>query len=267
MLGRGTFGTVFKAQYQGEDVAVKIVRNRIDSESDSVDNEARILHWNHKNIIRILKIETEFYTKYSLIIMEHLNAQNLHHIIKKTSLPLIHRIQITRDVANGLEYCHSEGLTHGDIKPQNILLAFHKSSYVCKVCDFGSSSTVSEPKVNHLGTMRYLSPELLRNEPMSPSSDIFALGVTMWQMKTAESPYHWIDCNHSVAYKVVKYDIRPDTGPEVVYLDQFLPVPKLSTTRENSPFKRTNWRRSIASGKGVISFIMDRGTMGPFYAY
>ncbi|KAL5288946.1 Mos family protein [Megaselia abdita] len=245
VIGRGSFGTVFRAQYQGEDVAVKIVRNHKDSEVNSVDNEARILDWKHKNIIRILKIETAFYTNYSLIIMEHLNAHNLFFIIEKISLPLIHRIQISKDVSNGLYYCHSKGLIHGDIKPQNILLSFHKSSYVCKICDFGSSSAINEPKVSNLGTMRYLSPEVLRNEAMSPSSDMFALGVTMWQMKSAESPYNWIDCNHSVAYKVVKYDIRPDSGPELVYFDQFLSVPRIQVAKQNSPFKR----RNVTSGK------------------
>lgn len=247
VLGRGSFGTVFKANYQGEKVAVKIVRNQTNSEVNSAENESRILKWNHKNIIRILKIETAFYTKYSLIIMEHLlNARNLLFVIEIISLPLVHRIQITKDVANGLRYCHSKGLIHGDIKPQNILLSFHKSSYVSKLCDFGSSSLVCEPKVNNLGTMRYLSPEVLRNKPMSPSSDMFALGVTMWQMKTAENPYHWIDCNHSVAYKVVKYDIRPNTGPDVVYFEQFLQVPKVSTGRQSSPFKNMNMKRNVA---------------------
>lgn len=237
----------------------------MDSEVNTVDNEAKILNWNHKNIIRILKIETAFYTKYSLIIMEHLlNARNLLLVIEKISLPLIHRMQIIKDVASGLGYCHSKGLIHGDIKPQNILLSFHKSSYVSKLCDFGSSSLVSEPKVNNLGTMRYLSPEVLRNKPMSPSSDMFALGVTMWQMKTAENPYHWIDCNHSIAYKVVKYDIRPDTGPEVVYFDQFLPVSKISTGIQCSPFKNVNRRKNVASilnGKFLVDVFSNMASL------
>lgn len=248
-MGRGTFGTVFRARYQEKDVAVKIIRNHKYSEVNSVDNEARILNWNHNNIIRILKVETAFYTKYSLIIMEHLNARNLLFTIEKTLLPLIHRIHITKDVANGLKYCHSKGVIHGDIKPQNILLAFDKSSYVCKLCDFGSSSSVAEPQVNNLGTMRYMSPEVLRNEPKTFTSDIFALGITMWQMKTAENPYHWIDCNHSVAYKVVKYNIRPDSSHELVYFDQLLSVPKIPTTRQNSPFKNTNRKRDCVFGK------------------
>lgn len=184
--------------------------------------------------------------------MEHLNARNLLYTIDKTSLPLIHRIQITRDVANGLNYCHTKGVVHGDIKPQNILLTFDKCSYVCKLCDFGSSSAVNEPNVNSLGTIRYMSPEVIRNEPITPSSDIFALGVTMWQMKTAKNPYYWIDCNHSVAYKVVKDNIRPDTGPELVYFDQLLQIPKISKINPNSPFKKVNRRGDYLSlGKSV----------------
>lgn len=239
ILGRGSFGTVFRATYNDKNVAVKIVRNQVDSDVNSVDNESRILNWNHKNIIRMLKIETTIYTNYSLIIMEFLNnAKNLLFIIEKINLPLIHRLQIAKDITRGLEYCHTKDLSHNDIKPQNVLLAFDKSTYICKLCDFGSSSTTKESAPKNLGTMRYLSPEILKNEPVSPASDIFAVGITLWQMKSRESPYHWIDCNHSVAYKVVKYDIRPDSGPEDVYFEQLLQVPRAQINREKSPFKR-----------------------------
>ncbi|XP_017491687.1 PREDICTED: serine/threonine-protein kinase nekl-2-like, partial [Rhagoletis zephyria] len=138
---------------------------------------------------------------------------------------------ITLDILSALSYCHKRNLLHLDVKPQNVLVSlvgidpklryetqpnfFSRQQYVCKLCDFGASLKIDTPKPapkgNARGTMRYMSPEALCEEPLTPAADIYSLGITMWQMQQCRLPYHWIACNEVVAYQVVKNKLRPDS--------------------------------------------------------
>ncbi|XP_018788634.1 PREDICTED: probable serine/threonine-protein kinase DDB_G0276181 isoform X2 [Bactrocera latifrons] len=230
ILGRGAFGTVFKAIYRGQPVAVKIVRNVSKANAQSMRSEMHILGWKHRNIIRILKVETTL--NFGIVIMERLVGQSLQDVLEATVLPLEHRIYITLDILSALSYCHKQHLLHLDVKPQNVLIsfvgvqqhlrvetlttAFSRRQYVCKLCDFGASlkidSPMTSPKGNARGTVRYMSPEALREEPLTAATDIYSLGITMWQMWQRRLPYHIIACNEVVAYQVVKNKLRPDSA-------------------------------------------------------
>uniref|UniRef100_A0A034W829 non-specific serine/threonine protein kinase n=1 Tax=Bactrocera dorsalis TaxID=27457 RepID=A0A034W829_BACDO len=230
ILGRGAFGTVFKAIYRGQPVAVKIVRNVSKANAQSMRSEMHILGWKHRNIIRILKVETTL--NFGIVIMERLVGQSLQDVLEATVLPLEHRIYITLDILSALSYCHKQNLLHLDVKPQNVLIsfvgvqqhlrdetlttAFSRRQYVCKLCDFGASlkidSPMTSPKGNARGTVRYMSPEALREEPLTAAADVYSLGITMWQMRQRRLPYHIIVCNEVVAYQVVKNKLRPDSA-------------------------------------------------------
>ncbi|XP_053964414.1 raf homolog serine/threonine-protein kinase Raf [Anastrepha ludens] len=228
ILGRGAFGTVFKAIYRGQPVAVKIVRNVSKANAQSMRNEMQILGWKHRNIIQIFKVEIT--PNFGIVIMEQFMGKSLQEIIEATQLPLEHRIFITLDILSALSYCHNRRLLHLDVKPQNVLVSFvgtqpqlrdetlstlfARRQYVCKLCDFGASLKIDSPKLaprgNARGTMRYMSPEALREESLTPAADIYSLGITMWQMRERCLPYRWIACNEVVAYQVVKNKLRPD---------------------------------------------------------
>nr|XP_036219130.1 probable serine/threonine-protein kinase CPE1738 isoform X2 [Bactrocera oleae] len=193
-------------------------------------NEMHILSWKHRNIIRILKVETT--PNFGIVIMERLVGHSLQDVLEATMLPLEHRIYITLDILSALSFCHKRNLLHLDIKPQNVLIsfvgvqqnlrdetlsiAFSRRQYVCKLCDFGASlkidSPMASPKGNARGTMRYMSPEALREETLTPATDIYSLGITMWQMRQRRLPYESIACNEVVAYQVVKNKLRPDSA-------------------------------------------------------
>jgi len=130
-------------------------------------------------------------------------------------------------VVAALRYCHSQNVLHLDVKPTNILVALGikssgvgnlskvKRSYICKLCDFGSSIEMGEScarpeQTSANGTLRYMSPEVLRSDTLSEASDIYSLGITMWQLQARRLPYHPLDCNETIAYQVVKHELRPD---------------------------------------------------------
>ncbi|KAH8292570.1 hypothetical protein KR018_003109, partial [Drosophila ironensis] len=222
LLGRGAYGAVFKAIYRDRSVAVKIIRARAAS---SLHNESHLLNLKHKNIVRLLKLEIS--VEFGLVIMECPRGQSLQRIVDILELPLLHRMLITLDVVAALRHCHSHNVLHLDVKPNNILLAFgarlslsskFKRSYICKLCDFGSSMEIGEISTGSRGTLRYMSPEALRSASLSAASDIYSLGITMWQLQTRSLPYQSVDCNETIAYQVVKRDLRPDSYAELKYL-------------------------------------------------
>lgn len=130
---------------------------------------------------------------------------------------------ITLDILAALRYCHSHHVLHLDVKPPNVLVALGTKStggrnlcnrsYICKLCDFGSSIKLDESCANQStakGTLRYMSPEALRSSTLSCASDIYSLGITMWQLQARRLPFYTLTCNESIAYQVVKHDLRPD---------------------------------------------------------
>ncbi|XP_017008460.3 proto-oncogene serine/threonine-protein kinase mos isoform X1 [Drosophila takahashii] len=222
ILGRGAYGTVFKAIYRDRSVAVKIIRAQATS---TLHNESHLMNLQHRNIVRLLKLESA--VEFGLVIMECPRGQCLQRIVDTLALPLMHRVLITLDVVAALRYCHSQNVLHLDVKPTNILVALGikssgvgnfskvKRSYICKLCDFGSSIEMGElcarqDPTNANGTLRYMSPEVLRSDILSEASDIYSLGITMWQLQARRLPYHPLDCNETIAYQVVKHELRPD---------------------------------------------------------
>ncbi|XP_060659817.1 serine/threonine-protein kinase mos [Drosophila nasuta] len=222
VLGRGAYGTVFKAVYRDHSVALKVIKN---SAISTLHNESHVLNWNHKNIVRLMRVESN--AEFGLLIMERPNGLCLQRVTDTLVLPLVHRVVITLDVLAALSYCHGQGVLHLDVKPPNILIALggkpnsmgkqsvYYRSYICKLCDFGSSVKLDElcsSQMNTKGTLRYMSPEALRSAPLTCASDIYSLGITMWQLQARHLPFYQLNCNDTIAYQVVKYDLRPDNS-------------------------------------------------------
>ncbi|XP_017866991.1 PREDICTED: serine/threonine-protein kinase mos [Drosophila arizonae] len=217
ILGRGAYGTVFKAIYREHAVALKIIKAGAVS---TLQNEAHILNWKHKNIVRLIKLEST--PEFGLLIMERPSGLCLQRVLDTLALPLLHRVFITLDVLAALRYCHCQQVLHLDVKPPNVLVALgtkqtgfgrleqSKRRYICKLCDFGSSIRLGDEQSSVKGTLRYMSPEALRSLPLSSASDIYSLGITMWQLQSRRLPFHTLNCNESIAYQVVKHDLRPD---------------------------------------------------------
>lgn len=230
ILGRGSYGVVFKANYKEKNVAVKIISKQDEFKYSSVSRERNILGLSHENIIKILKIvETK---EYGAIIMERCDSgKSLQFILDHSkNIDLIHRLKILKDIANALKFCHQNHIIHRDLKPDNLMIVLnsHRNDYTCKLFDFGCSYfTPNGPtedmldKSSHdrddnistsvLGTIRYTAPELLQGSLPTFSIDVYSFGILMWQLKEHAIPYESIKSNEVIIWQVVKNNLRPDS--------------------------------------------------------
>ncbi|XP_034028436.1 proto-oncogene serine/threonine-protein kinase mos [Thalassophryne amazonica] len=231
-VGSGGFGTVYRARYLGETVALKKVKkcakNRLASRQ-SFWAELNAAHLRHENVVRVIAATTcvpaDFGDDDSIgtILMEFVGDRTLQHIIYGSSEPLpAHMwLRFSTDVAHGLRFLHANHIVHLDIKPANVLVS---SEHLCKIADFGCSlkldpgcdASALSPHLSHVGgTYTHRAPELLKGEPVSAKADIFSFGVTLWQLVTREQPYTG-DRQH-VLYAVVAQHLRPPLRQHAVF--------------------------------------------------
>lgn len=223
-VGSGGFGSVYKAEYLGETVALKEVKkctkNKLASRQ-SFWAELNAAHLRHKNIVRVIAATTcvpaDFGDDSSIgtILMEFVGGRNLQQVIDGCAELLGEGrwLRYSTDIARGLRFLHSHSIVHLDIKPANVLVS---GEGACKIVDFGCSlkldggcevSAVS-PLLSHVGgTYTHRAPELLKGQDVSPKADVFSFGITFWQLITREQPYSG-DRQH-VLYAVVAHNLRP----------------------------------------------------------
>lgn len=172
-------------------VAIKMLRHELSMESDFIERfreEARIIaKLNHPNIIRIYDIEELYQTIF--IIIEYLEGIPLKNmIVSKKRLTLKQIVDITIQVCRGLEYAHNYGIIHQDINPRNI---FIQPGGIVKIIDFGLAIKRGSVDNDFLfpGTIYYISPEQLKGEPVDEQSDLYSLGMTVYEMLTGKKPF------------------------------------------------------------------------------
>lgn len=189
--------TVYKARdiILGRIVAVKILREQYAQDEPFVARFRReaqsAANLTHPNIVSVYDVGQDNDIHY--IVMEFVAGQSLKELINKGNgapLPLERATNIAAQILAGLEYAHRSGLIHRDIKPQNVLLT---SDGTVKVTDFGIAKSVSDLSLTDagmaLGTAHYFSPEQAKGDRVTPQSDIYALGVTLFEMITGRLPY------------------------------------------------------------------------------
>lgn len=139
------------------------------------------------------------------LVMEYVEGHDLRDIIDFSApLPPYAAALIIREIARGLEYTHNKSVIHRDIKPSNILISHHGE---VKLIDFGVAKDETPSKLTVtgmiVGTPSYMSPEQANGDPISPQSDVYALGVLLYEMLTGVKPYLG-DTNTEVLMKIVK---------------------------------------------------------------
>jgi serine/threonine-protein kinase len=157
----------------------------------------------HPNIVTIYDAGEEHDLAY--IAMEYLKGGDLEAYTKKDKLlPLKDTLSYVAQVADALDFAHSRGVVHRDIKPANIMLL--KDSNEVKVTDFGIARITSSSKTKTgviMGTPSYMSPEQVAGKKVDGRSDIFSLGVVLFEMLAGEKPFSGSDMT-SLMYKVAK---------------------------------------------------------------
>ncbi len=214
VIGIGGMAVVFAAQdlLMHRSVAVKMLKDDINSDVQAVKrfiNESKaVAMLSHPNIVNIFDVSVKDNLKY--IVMELIEGITLkNYILKKGVLSFNEIISITEQILLALDHAHQKGIVHRDIKPQNIMML---KNGLIKVADFGIAKLPNAETVTMtdkaIGTVFYISPEQASGKKIDRRSDIYSLGITMYEMATGKLPFV-ADSPVTVAIMQVKNRARP----------------------------------------------------------
>ena len=196
LLGGGGMGKVYLAcdEVLDRDVALKILREQYAEDEEFVERFEReakaAASLNYPNIVSVYdRGRTEEGTYY--IAMEHVPGGTLKdRILKEGPMDPAEAVRLSIQVADALGVAHASGIIHRDVKPQNVLLT---AAGDAKVGDFGIARAASATSLSNsnlvLGTAKYMSPEQATGDPTGPESDLYSLGVVLYEMLTGEVPF------------------------------------------------------------------------------
>jgi serine/threonine-protein kinase len=195
ILGKGGMGIVLKAHDQqlDEDVALKIIRPEHDLSAGFLEQLKQEIKLARK-ITNKYVLRTHDYGDYEglpFVSMEYLKGVTLKQLLDdRGSLPIGLVLRIGRQVAEGLEAAHGVGVVHRDIKPLNILFDARGDA---KIMDFGLAAPVAAKGTSDegqvFGTPRYMAPEQVKGERVDPRTDLYALGVMLFELSTGFPPF------------------------------------------------------------------------------
>ena len=225
-IGSGGMSTVYRAfdTTLERTVAVKLMHREIASDSAQLERfrrEARaVAQFSHPHIVGVIDAGEDDQRPY--IVFEYVEGETLKERIRRCGrLPIDESVAYAIEIARALSAAHSRGIVHRDIKPQNVLIDEEGSA---KVTDFGIARSLDEEGLTAdgrvLGTTDYVSPEQALGHAVNGQSDIYSLGVVLFEMLTGEVPFHG-ENQVAVAMKHVREDlpdvqrVRPDVSASV----------------------------------------------------
>jgi eukaryotic-like serine/threonine-protein kinase len=195
-LGRGSMGVVYRARHvtRGTSYAVKVLLEQLAADMSFVTRftrEARIIAGlHHPNIVRVY--EAGRHGQHLYFVMEYFPGVTAGHMLKdRGRLPYAQVIEIAAQAADALDYAHSTGrLVHRDIKPENLLV---DRWFRVKMLDFGLARVEGLHSITRVrtvvGSLYYVAPEQLLNQKLDGRTDIYALGVSIYELVTGQRPY------------------------------------------------------------------------------
>ncbi len=209
LIGEGGMAFVYKAKCRllNRFVAIKVLKNEYSKDEiflkrfkDEAQSAASLIH---PNIVSVFDVGNEDGINY--IVMELLESKTLKdYIAEKKTLSTEEALKISMQIASGLEAAHKAGIVHRDIKPQNIVLTKDLNA---KVTDFGIARAVSSATITNfgstMGSVHYFSPEHAKGGFTDEKSDIYSLGIVMYEMATGRVPFDG-DSPVSVALKHIQ---------------------------------------------------------------
>lgn len=228
-IGMGGMAIVYRAvdQRTGHSVAIKVLKPEFNKDAEFVSRFQREAEaaskMTHHNIVNLLDVGMDGENRY--LVMEYVQGKTLKEVIReKGRLSPSVAAQITIRILSALQHAHQNGIIHRDIKPQNILV--HADGHI-KVADFGiarmaNSSTLTRGD-SVMGSVHYFSPEQASGQPTDVTSDIYSVGVTLYEMLTGRVPFDGdnqvaIAMQHLHAQPQPIESIAPDVPPAVIHV-------------------------------------------------
>jgi eukaryotic-like serine/threonine-protein kinase len=194
LVGSGGMSNVFRAHDRllERSVAIKVLHEQYSADDDYVERfrrEARsVAQLAHPNIVTVIDRGEEDGRQY--IVFEYVEGENLKGLLSHGALPVDQALRYGLQIAGALDFAHKRGLVHRDVKPQNVLLTEEGEP---KVTDFGIARSVDVQSVTQsgtvLGTSDYIAPEQAKGEQVDQRTDIYSLGVMLYELLTGEVPY------------------------------------------------------------------------------
>jgi len=212
-LGEGGMGVVYKAEdtILRRTVALKFLPRALTASSEA---RTRFIHearaaaaLDHPNICTVYEIDDA--DDRIFISMAYIEGQTLREKIRSDSLTQEEFLDITLQIAEGLKEAHDKGIVHRDIKPSNIMISPNGR---IKIMDFGLARSVTQTRITKtgmtMGTTAYLSPEQARGEAVDYRTDIWSLGVILYEMATGALPFRG-DHEQAVIYSILNHEPEP----------------------------------------------------------
>ena len=274
LIGSGGMANVYLGidMNTGVNVAIKILKPEFSSDEEFIrrfDAEAKsVASLNHANIVKVFGVGHEGNFRY--IVQEYIEGITVKDLINQNGhLDWRNAVPIVIQIGLALDYAHQNGIVHRDIKPQNILISRDR---VAKITDFGiaraaSSTTITMTGVQ-MGSVHYFSPEQARGGNVGPQSDIYSLGVSLFEMVTGRLPFDG-DSNVAIAVKHLQ-----ETPPVPSSLMQGIPKGLdsiIAKCMQKSPERRYQTMRQLVTELdsllvdpngiyGVITNVADKNT-------
>ncbi len=255
LIGQGGMARVYKARDKrlNRDVAVKVLKNEFADNEQFLKKFLREAQADaklaHPNIVNVYDVGVE--GGYYYIVMEYIDGKTLNNFIKTNKkIPAQETVNLILQIAAGLQHAHKNNIIHRDIKPHNILLTSAKTP---KVADFGiaraiTSSTVTATE-EALGSVHYISPEQARGGFLDERSDLYSLGIMMYEMLTGELPFNG-ETPVAVALKHVQNNV-PSPKDKVKTIPESLNQIVLNLTRRKPDDRYQNTDDLIADLKKI----------------
>lgn len=191
IAGHGGWSVVYKGFHKvlNFPVAIKMLKHNLAMDQEFLsrfrDEAKTIAKLDHMNIVKVYDIEELYRTIF--IVMEYLTGYTLEYQLERLpKMSVLKVLDIILQVCAGLQYAHNHGVIHQDIKPANI---FIMPDGIVKIVDFGLACNVGNIDYNLPGTIYYMSPEQIEGNPVDERTDIYSLGIMMFEMLTGRRPF------------------------------------------------------------------------------
>ena len=195
LLGMGGMGAVYRVHDEelDRDVALKLIRSDIGENPEALERFKREIQLSsrvtHKNVLRVYDLGASNGIKF--LTMQFVEGEDLSTVLKRVGRLGTPRLtHIFRQILEGLKAAHDQGVIHRDLKPQNIMLDGSDNVYVT---DFGLAKSLEQSGMTQtgaiVGTPYYMSPEQVKGSPIDHRSDIYSLGVILYEMSTGQLPF------------------------------------------------------------------------------